>query len=316
VIWGIGATFISGAEEAWLADEIGESRLTDAYLRGSQVSLLGTLAGILFSVRLGTTALNLPILFGGMCIVGLALFLALFMSERGFQPTPMPERSTWQKMGATLRSGAELIQGQRLLRIILAIAAIYGLSSEGLDRLWEAHFLANFSFPAIGDPGPVGWFGIINVVQIILTFAATEFVRRRLQGEDQRAAVRVLLVVNMLFVISLIVFGLALNFAVAVVAIWAVFVFRRTSGPLYAAWLNKELKPSTRATVLSFRGQIDAVGQLIGGPIIGLIALQFSLRAAMIGVAMMLLPAVWLYARALRYYIPLTRARRVEAKGD
>ncbi len=45
VVWGIGYTFTSGAQDAWLADEIGESKLTQAYLRASQVGLVATLLG-------------------------------------------------------------------------------------------------------------------------------------------------------------------------------------------------------------------------------------------------------------------------------
>lgn len=37
VLWGIGHTFISGALEAWLTDEIGEHNAGPAFLRGSQV---------------------------------------------------------------------------------------------------------------------------------------------------------------------------------------------------------------------------------------------------------------------------------------
>lgn len=298
--WGFGYTFTSGAQEAWLADEIGESSLTRAYLRGSQFGQLGSLIGIFVSVALGTVALNLPILLGGFLIVILALFLALFMPETGFRPTPMPERNTWQKMGATFKAGAGTIRGRPVLQIMMIIAVIYGLSSEGLDRLWEAHFLADFTFPALGDFQPIVWFGFIRVVQMFLVIAATELVRRRLDVDDQATALRILQLLTILFVGSLLVFGLAGNFLVALAAIWSIFVFRGLSAPLYAAWLNKGLKPSVRATILSMRGQLDAIGQLVGGPIIGAVALGISLRAAMVGVALMLVPAVWLYGRALR----------------
>ncbi len=43
VIWGIGYTFTSGATQAWVADEIGEERAGDAYLRGSQAGQVGAL---------------------------------------------------------------------------------------------------------------------------------------------------------------------------------------------------------------------------------------------------------------------------------
>jgi DHA3 family tetracycline resistance protein-like MFS transporter len=45
-------------------------------------------------------------------------------------------------------------------------------------------------------------------------------------------------------------------------------------------------------------GQLDAVGQIVGGPIVGAFAMRFGLRAAMVAVGLMLSPAVGLYARA------------------
>jgi DHA3 family tetracycline resistance protein-like MFS transporter len=300
VIWGIGATFTSGAEEAWLADELGEERLTQTYLRGSQIAQLGAFVGIIVSVSMGTIALNLPILIGGLLIVALAIFLTIFMPETGFKPTPSDERGSWQKAAGTFQSGIRTVRGRPVLGLMLAIAAIYGLSSEGLDRLWEAHFLANFTFPTIGGLQPIVWFGIISLGQMLMVIGATELVRRKIQVDDQKTALRTLQITSLLTVISLIIFGIAGGFAVAVAAVWSAFVFRRTSEPLYAAWLNKGLRPDVRATVLSMRGQVDAIGQFIGGPIIGVIATTFSLRVAMVAVGLMLAPTVWLYSRALR----------------
>lgn len=299
VVWGLGATFQSGAEEAWLADEIGEERLAQAYLRGAQLGQVGALVGILASVALGRIALNLPILVGGFLILCLAVVLALFMPERGFAPTPRPERNTYQKMIATFRDGLDLVRGRRLLTIIMVIAAIYGLSSEGLDRLWEAHLLANFTFPLSEWLDTVTWFGLVNLLQMVSVVVATEIVRRRVRVEDQLAAVRTLIAVNTVVVLGLIIFGLAQSFALAFASIWAVFVFRRTGAPLYSSWLNKNLESGVRATVISMRGQLDALGQLVGGPLIGFVALHFGLRTAMVGVGLMLVPALWFYGRSL-----------------
>ena len=300
VVWGVGFTFTSGAEQAWLADEVGEERLTQLYLRGSQVAQAGTLVGIVASVALGRIALNLPIFLGGVLIVVLALFLAFFMPETGFRKTEVGERNTWQQMGRTFRDGVHTVRGRSILTLMMAIALIYGLSSEGLDRLWEAHFLANFEFPAVGDLEPVVWFGLINAVQLVLVISVTEVVRRRLKVEDQLTAVSALLIINVLVIGGLFVFGLAQSFALAVTSILSVFVLRRTGAPLYSAWLNKGLRSEVRATVLSMSGQLDAFGQIIGGPIIGAVAMAFGLRAAMVGVGLLLFPAVLLYGRALK----------------
>lgn len=300
VVWGVGYTFISGAQDAWLADEIGEEGLAQAYLRASQFGRLASLAGILISVLLGTVRLALPFLVAGGLLVVLAFFLALFMPETGFHPTRRPDRNQWQSMGDTFRDGLSVVRGRRMLPLILMITALFGLSSEGLDRLWEAHLLENFTFPTIGGWEPVVWFGAISVTTLLVGFAVTEVIRRRVDVDQPEMTIRLQLLLNGVVVGSVILFGLAGNFGVAVAAAMTVHVFRGANGPLFRAWINKQIEPRVRATVLSMNGQIDAIGQVIGGPILGLVATAISLRAAMVGVGVLLAPALLLYVVALR----------------
>jgi DHA3 family tetracycline resistance protein-like MFS transporter len=309
VIWGIGATFTSGAEEAWLADELGEEGLSQVYLRGSQLAQIGTLIGIGASVALGQIALALPIFAGGFLIVLLAVFLWLFMPETNFTPAEKSERSNWQNMGATFKNGMTVVRGQRILVLILAMTFFFGLSSEGLDRLWEAHFLANITFPSLANLSVVTWFGLINVVGLLLNLGLTEVVRRRIDTDNNSTAVLYLLLMNVGYILSLVVFALAVSFPVGLISIWSLGVFRRIGGPVFAAWTNKKLKPGSRATVLSMRGQLDAIGQFIGGPIVGALGTIFSLRVSLLGVALFVSPVLWLYRRALK----LERESEVEA---
>lgn len=300
VVWGIGYTFTSGAQDAWLADEIGEKELAQVYLRASQVGRAGTLVGLLASIALGRANLALPFLVSGALLVGLSLFLVLFMPETGFAPTPRPDRTSWQKMGDTFRDGLGVVRGRPLLMLILSIALFFGLSSEGLDRLWEAHILENFTFPAVGNLEPVVWFGIISFGTLALGFILTEIVRRRVDVDDERVALWVQLLMSFVVVVAVIAFGLASGFGAAMAAIMAVRVFRGGIHPLYWAWINKQIEPRVRATVLSMNGQVDAIGQVVGGPILGGVATALSLRAAMVGVGLLLAPVTLLYGVALR----------------
>lgn len=301
VIWGIGATFTSGAEDAWLADELGEEGLSQVYLRGSQLAQLGTLVGIGFSVLLGQITFGLPMFIGGLLIALMAVFLALFMPETGFTPSESAGRQNWQMMGDTFKKGTNLVKGHRVLMIIMAMTFFFGLSSEGLDRLWEAHFLENITFPTLANWNVVTWFGLINVGQLLLNLVLTEVVRRRVKTDENSTAVLFLMLANGGYILSLIVFALASNFPVGLLSIWSIGVFRRIGNPIFAAWVNKKLKSETRATVLSMRGQLDAIGQFIGGPIIGAVGTAFTLRAAMLGVALFVSPVMFLYRQALKY---------------
>src|SRR6266508_2064357 len=70
VLYGVSATFVSGADVAWLTDEIGEEAARPLYLRGEQLFNAGSLVGIVASVTLATVALRLPII---LCGVGYGL---------------------------------------------------------------------------------------------------------------------------------------------------------------------------------------------------------------------------------------------------
>ncbi|MDE2992687.1 MAG: MFS transporter, partial [Chloroflexota bacterium] len=61
VIRGVGDTFISGALDAWIADEVGEEHLAQAYLRYGQARRVGFFAGIGVGVALASIQLGLPI---------------------------------------------------------------------------------------------------------------------------------------------------------------------------------------------------------------------------------------------------------------
>jgi DHA3 family tetracycline resistance protein-like MFS transporter len=127
---------------------------------------------------------------------------------------------------------------------------------------------------------------------------ANELVRRRVDLTSDQAVARALMLTSLFRIAGVVLFGLASGFGLAVLGYLTHMVFRQTSGPLFTGWVNRHVDPRVRATVLSMGGQVDAVGQLSGGPLIGLIAELASLRAAMVAVGLTLVPALPLLARA------------------
>jgi DHA3 family tetracycline resistance protein-like MFS transporter len=302
VVTGIGYTFLSGATEAWLADEIGEENTGAALLRSAQLSRLATLAGIALGAALASLRLNLPFLVGGGLLLALGAYLTWRMPETGFTPKPRQDRTTWQTMSGTFRGGARLVRRSRLLLLFFGIAFFWGAASEGFDRLGDAHLLVNFTFPALGGLKPVAWFGILGVAGTLIELAANELFRRRLEAITRipSATARVLLAINGLMIASVIVFALAGDFGLAVGATMLYGVCRSMGGPLFDAWLVQHIDPGVRATVRSMRGQTDAIGQIVGGPGIGWIGSAISLRAAIAAAGLLLSPALALYAQTLR----------------
>ena len=297
VIWGIGWTFTSGATEAWLTDEIGEANAGHAFLRAAQIAQIATLGGVIASVFIGNAQVNLPIILGGIGFIALGIFLALWMPETGFHPIPRAERNSFAQMWQTLCDGIAMVRKRPALTTILGIGWFHGLYSEGVDRLWTPFLLA-FAFPAFDGLTTVTWFGIIRVGAIVLGIAANEIARRYVQTDDESSIRRTLFAINTGMVAAIFAFGLSPNFVIAVAAYWLWWMLRLTHNPLHTTWVNQRLDPQVRATVNSMSAQMDALGQMIGGPIVGAIGTAVSLRAALLSSATILSPVLALFAKA------------------
>jgi MFS transporter, DHA3 family, tetracycline resistance protein len=301
MIWGVGYTFISGALEAWIADEAPERDLGRVYLRGEQADYIGSLVGVILSVAIATVALNLPLLIGGALTVALGVALFFAMPERRFNPSPREGRSSLQQVGATARGGVGIVRARPVLLILLVVAVFSGMSEEGFDRLYAKHFLDGIGLPSFGTLDPVVWFGVLNAGALILSYLAAEVVGRRLNVGDAAVAARLLLVLNALTIVGMLAFALAGSFAFALAAFWFASLTRTLSEPLYLTWLNEGLEPGIRATVISMGSQAGAFGEASAGPVVGAIGNLAGVRTAMTVAGIILSPTLILYARAIRH---------------
>jgi DHA3 family tetracycline resistance protein-like MFS transporter len=300
VVWGLGFTFTSGATEAWIADEVGDDKAGDAFLRGTQWGNFGALIAVPIGVFLGSGSINTPIIVGGFALIGVSIFLILFMKEEGFTPLPPGERSSWQQMRDTVGNARSLVRRQPLLLNLLGIGFFFGLYSEGLDRLWTPHFIDNFEFPFSGILNVVAWFGVIRAVKIVLSILATNIVRTRLDMKHARSIGRLSRAISVLIILALVGFGLSRSFWLTLVLFWLIFVLREVRYPLNTAWVNLNVDDSqVRATLLSASSQVDAIGQLAGGPVLGVVG-NTSIRTALLSSALLLTPVIPLYTRALK----------------
>jgi len=300
LIWGLGYTFTSGAEEAWISDEIGEENANQLFLRSTRIGLYTSLVGMALAVLVGDENPAMPILWGGLGIAAIGISLIFIMPETGFKPTPREDRNTWQQMAFTFKEGIGAVHARPRLITILSIGFIYGLYSEGFDRLWVKHIVDTFDFPGIFASSQVAFFSALRAVSTLAAIIAMGAVEKRLDTSQPYTIGRAMLAVTGLISISLIGFALSPYLGVALIIYLLIYVLRTISNPLYTAWVNQNLDSDTRATVLSISGQVDAIGQIAGGPGVGLIAKLVSVVAAIITSGALLSPALLLIRRANR----------------
>src|SRR5438445_1357896 len=302
-IWGFGYTFTSGAEDAWLADEIGIENVRPVYLRSAQLGRAVALLGIGATVALGLVALWVPIVIGGSVFAAVGVLLATLMPETGFKRAERGHaEGALRVMVRTGLTGARLVRRTPVLLLILAIAASWGAWSEGYDRLAQAHLLRDVELPAFFGLSFIVWFGLISAASLILAIAVAQPANRKLERAGQLTVTWVLLALDVFLIGSVVLFGLAGFFWLATTALLLTNVARSLAMPLSTTWLNQSIENSNvRATVMSITSQADAVGQWTGGPAIGGIGNVFGIRAALVVGAFFLTPAVAFYGRALRH---------------
>lgn len=302
VVLGVFTTFESGADVAWLTDEIGEEAAHEYYVKGEQVFQLASLAGIVASVAFAAAfGLRAPIFVAGAGVFLLALLMIAIMREDNFT---RPERIGGERLHKglvrTFKEGLSEVRTQRVLLLILAVAALHGASTEGFDRLADLHILTDIGLPSLGEFNTVIWFGVLEGVGLILGIAALQVVKTRLRLEGHARVARVLAVIDVALVAGVVAFAVTGTFWMAAAAYWIVGGLRNVREPIFRAWVNQGLDPKTRATINSMATQSDAVGQAAGGPLLGVVATWWSVPWAIALSGVLRLPALLLYGRAIR----------------
>jgi DHA3 family tetracycline resistance protein-like MFS transporter len=300
VILGVGRTFISGALEAWIADEIGPERANPVYLRAAQATTFFWIGAIAASFALASLDLNLPIVAGGACLIILAFLVAPIMPEAGFVRPTRIEAAGFRRMVSTLTEGRQVVSARPLLLTMFAITAFYGAAGQGFERLWVAHFYDDVGFPARWNIDPVLWFGVIRVIGAVLGLIAVEVVRRTYTNRmnDHDAVSRALFRITTFQSLGILALAVATNFEMAAAAYTATFALSLAYDPLYLAWINQNVNATIRATVISMSSQAGALGRTVGGPAIGTVGSLASLRAALTSAGLALIPALLFYFRA------------------
>ncbi|QNE21658.1 MFS transporter [Kribbella qitaiheensis] len=312
LLWGLGYTFTSGADQAWITDEVGEEEVGKVFVRAQQIDLASKIGGTVVAGLLGLVSLSLPMKLSGIGVILMAGVLAVVMREDNFHPTPKAERETFRNMSETFKAGLAVARTRAVVRNLALISLISGLSSEAFDRLWSVKILTGFSFPTVfGTSDPAVWFTVLALVGTFLSLVASLLVNKispdRMSAQHPSGLLAVLSVFQVAGVIG---FAQAGHLWLALAAMWVCRIAETIAYPVESAWLNRNVDSRSRATVISMVSQSNAIGQVIGGPPLGALAGRTSLRTALVVSGLILTPIPPLYLRVSR-----SRPRRGGGRG-
>jgi DHA3 family tetracycline resistance protein-like MFS transporter len=301
-LWGLSYTFTSGAEQAWITDEVGVENVGRIFLRGARWGQVGSVLGLFAQVGLGVLSLRAGVILGGVFTIAVGLGCLAFMPEHGFVRRPREERgSALAELRTTASAGARYAWAAPAILLLIGVELFMGASSEAFDRLKEAHFLRDVGLP--GEIDPVVWFGLLWLAGMVLNIAAIGSLIKRVDRGGRESVARYLFAFVFLELVAMLVFALTGSIWLAVAGILGVFFARNMAGPLFDTWLNEQITDSSvRATVISLTGQSNAVGQSAGGPVLGVVGNVWGISAALAVGAAAIAPALGLFARAIAHH--------------
>ena len=119
-----------------------------------------------------------------------------------------------------------------------------------------------------------------NSAGILLSIVLTRQVEKRFDTLQPRRVGRLMLAVTATIAVSIAAFGWSPFLGLALGLYLVIYSLRELTDPLMMAWMNQRLDPDVRATILSMTGQAEAVGQVTGSMVIGVLANIFSVPLA------------------------------------
>ncbi len=294
-IWGVGWTFISGAEVAWVTDEIGDVETVERLLlRRGRLELVAIVIGVMvFAVLSLVVSLAVCVMVAGASGFAWTAFLAFAMSERNFVPE---QNQRIEAFTRTLRIGASHVSRRKSLRLLVLALVVAGMGAEALDRL-DLRRLEDVGLSV--DHSPVLVFSLVIIAKSL--FGAAVLWRFEDRMTSHRVVTAFAVAIGIVGIAAIVGAHVSL-LAIASVAIVAQGGLLGATRPMIDTWANALAPDEARATVHSFIGQAQALGEILGGITFAVVAGVWTLSVAWTASAGLFFAAVIVALRARRHW--------------
>jgi MFS family permease len=289
MLWGVGWAFASGADVAWVTDELGDPhRIGRVLAAGARWEQLGSAGGMIgFGLLALAVGRSPAMVVAGVAMVVLGLYVVARFTEHGFTPT---RTRRWQRSVTILRRGVALARHDHEILLVLVATALINGAAEAFGRLYPKR-LVEIGFPS--HPDPIVWFTGLGISAFAAGALALRGVEARIDGAGGiRRAYATACCVG---VLGLLVLAGAPGYVAGSAGVLLVGGIALTvTRAVGAIWVNRRTASDVRATMQALLAQAEYGGEILLGVALGAIAqvttitVAFACAAAFIGCAAVL----------------------------
>jgi hypothetical protein len=280
-LWGLGWAFSSGADVAWITDELDRpDRIDRVLVASARWELLGDAAGVVaFAALAWATSLATAVVVAGVAMALLGLTVVARWPETRFEPAPAGRR--WRASASILGRGLRLARADHVILAVMVATLLVNGANEPYGRLLERRLLT-LGLPT--EPDVVVWFAAVRLAGLALGVIALRAIEHRIDRPG--VAERTYALATGVGAVSLVIFALAPGAAVGVGTVLVLsgvaLPVVRTAG---VVWVNRRTTSAVRATVHSLLSQAEHAGEIVFGLALAAVAGVVSSTAALIGSA-------------------------------
>jgi hypothetical protein len=253
MVWGLSWTFASGADVAWVSDELDDpARVPGVLIRSDRAQLTGTLAGLVGVGGLAwLTGRGTAMVLAGAAMVVLGISVAIGFPERHFVAR---HARPWR----IFMGGVRVVRGSRVLLVVLVATFVVNGVGGSVGRLFQLRLV---------DVGlsvdPVVWFTGLGVVMCLVGAVALRVVQPHIDGvHTARRGYAGAVAVMAVGVLGLAFAPDELSGSAAIVLAAGAHPLARSFGTI---WVNGQTTSAVRATVHSLFAQADYAGGVVCG---------------------------------------------------
>lgn len=283
-LWGLGWALSSGADVAWITDELDRPDRIDRVLAAQAgAELRGTVLGIVaFGALAWATTLAATMVVAGVTMVALGLGGVARWPETRFTSVPVGRRRA--EAAAILRQGLAGARADRVILLVLAANLLLHGGEEGFGRLFERRLL---TLGLTTDPDPILWFAAVALVAAALGAATLRLVEAAIDGTH--VARRAYVGAGGVGVAGLLVLAHAPDAATGVAgALLMRGVASPTTRVAATILVNRRATAGSRATMHSFLSQTENAGEVVFGLGLAAVAVAGTPTATLTGSAALL----------------------------
>lgn len=277
MLWGIAWTFASGADVAWLTDELNDPERTAVVLatgaRWQQIGAAGGMLGV-GSLAWAVGRSTAMVVAGGIMAL-LGLYVIAEFTERHFTPA---RTDRLQRATLILRRGVTLARRDREILVVFVATFLVNGASDTFGRLYTKQLVL------VGLPGrldPIVWFTGLGIVGLACGALALRMIEARIAGAG--APRRIYAAGCGIGVLGVFLLAAApgpiAGSAGVLLASGIAWTVTRAVGVI---WVNSRTTSDVRATVQSFLAQVEYSGEILCGAALAVVAQAVSIGGALL----------------------------------